>query len=418
MAGTIPVRGAKNAATPIIAAAVLLKGTTTLHNVPRIGDVELILDILQGMGAQVTWTDEHSLTIDCDSLDPSKLDYKKVSKIRSSILLMGCLASRFGNVTISVPGGCQIGSRPLDAHLDAFADLGFTCVITDNLYTLEKATEPRSTLVMKEFSVTATENVILASVLGSGTVTVRCAASEPMVQDLCWFLRAAGASIDGIGTHTLSLKRVSGLHGIEYTIMPDYIEAGTFIVLAAATHSAIRITDAAPEFLSLELRKFEEIGMSFTFEDRRPSPHGAYELATIVPKKLHTIAAVKKVHTMPYPGFAADLIQPFALLMTQAQGISLVHDWMYDGRQRYVSELQKMGANINILDPHRILIVGPTPLYGKEITSYDLRAGATLVLASLIAEGQSIISNISQVDRGYEKLDERLRDLGASIERA
>ncbi|MBI4128596.1 MAG: UDP-N-acetylglucosamine 1-carboxyvinyltransferase, partial [Parcubacteria group bacterium] len=303
------------------------------------------------------------------------------------------------------------------AHIEAFRKLGYRCEIQDDRISIERQSAPQRELVMKEFSVTATENVLLASVLSDNALTVHCSAAEHVVQDLCWFLSAAGAKIEGIGTHRLAISGVRKLHGVEYTIMPDPVETGTFIALAAATHSRLAILNTAPEFLKCELSKFEEIGLTFAVENTRRDSLGNYTTATLLPQKKQTLAAIKKLHSMPYPGFAADLIQPFALLMTQAQGISLIHDWMYDGRLRYVSELSKMGANITIQDTHRILVTGPTPLYAKEITSYDLRAGATLVLAALIAEGRSVLHGIHQVDRGYEALDARLRSIGADIRR-
>ncbi len=416
LTGTLPIVGAKNAATPILAATVLVEDDCVLHNVPAISDVTTMIDILVSMGARVTRHKSGTLTINCSRLNPETIDFDKVSRIRSSVFFMGCLAQRFGKIKISVPGGCNIGSRPLDAHFDAFRNLGYHCEAEDNFFIIEKRTNSKPQFVMKEFSVTATENVILASVLAD-SVVVKCCAAEHVVQDLCWFLEAAGARIDGIGTHTLSITGVAKLHGVEYAIMPDPIETGTFIALSAATHSELELTNAAPQFLDCEINKFEEIGMTYTVADERSDSLKHYTIATIRPHKKHTLQAIKKLHSMPYPGFAADLIQPFALLMTQAQGVSLIHDWMYDGRLRYVNELQKMGANITILDPHRIMVAGPTPLSAKEITSYDLRAGATLVLAALLAEGTSIIHGIDQVDRGYEALDARLRAVGALIRR-
>ena len=318
---------------------------------------------------------------------------------------------------MAIAGGCSIGRRPVDAHFSALRDLGYECSVDDQWITVEKKSDPRGSIVMSEFSVTATETAILASVLCDDSVTIKCAAADHVVQDLCWFLNAAGARISGIGTHSLSISGVKSLHAAEYWIMPDPIETGTFIALAAATRGSIEILNAAPEFLTLEMRKFENIGVTFTMKNVRRSLHDSYDLATIVPHVQHSLRPIKKLHSMPYPGFTPDLMQPFALLMTQAQGISLIHDWMYDGRLRYVTELQKMGANITIMDPHRVLIVGPTPLYAKEITSYDLRAGATLVLAGLIAEGETLIHGVEQVDRGYERLEERLQELGADIRR-
>ena len=415
--GTIPVMGAKNAAGPIIAATTLIRDSVVLRNVPDISDVSAILDIVESMGASVERNTDHSVVIDATHLDVATINYDLIKKIRFSIFFLGCLARRFGKIQMAIPGGCSIGSRPLDAHFSALRDLGYECTVADQWITVEKKSDPRGSIVMSEFSVTGTETAILASVLCDDSVTIRCAAADHVVQDLCWFLNAAGAEIGGVGTHILSITGVKSLHATEYTIMPDPIETGTFIALAAATRGSIEIQNAAPEFLSLEMRKFEDIGVTCALKDVRRSVHGVYDLATIVPHVQHSIRPIKKLHSMPYPGFTPDLMQPFALLMTQAQGISLIHDWMYDGRLRYVSELQKMGANITVMDPHRVLIVGPTPLYAKEIMSYDLRAGATLVLAGLIAEGETVIRGVEQVDRGYERLEERLQKLGAVIHR-
>jgi UDP-N-acetylglucosamine 1-carboxyvinyltransferase len=420
LSGTIDVQGAKNSVGPIIAATILVSGESIIHNIPRIGDAEVLLGILESMGAQVNWEGHSTARINCESIDPTKIDYTAVKRIRLSVLLIGALAQRFGAVRMSVPGGCNIGNRSLDAHFEGLKALGYSVEQKDDLFHINRVSGPARTVIMTEFSVTAAENMILASVLGEHTVTFHCIAADPQVQDLCWFLEAAGAKIAGIGTHTLTIEGVSALRPTEYSVMPDPLELGTFIVLAAALHSEIRIQNAVPDFLQLTIKKFEEIGVAFEYSDVRQSDRKKYEIKTMVPRLAQRpLRAVQgKVHTMPYPGFSPDIIQPFALLLTQAAGVSLVHDWMYDGRLRYVQELQKMGANITVLDPHRILIVGPTPLYGKEITSYDIRAGATVVIAALLAEGTSTIQNIAQVDRGYERLDERLGALGASIKRA
>lgn len=418
LSGEIKVMGAKNSVGPIIAATILISGECILHNVPRIGDAEVLLSILKDMGAAVSWLSNSSLRIDCTGLDVARLDPIAVKRIRLSVLLMGSLASRFKKVTTSVPGGCNLGNRSLDAHFDGFGDLGYTVTVNGESIGIEQQGRPRTNITMAEFSVTATENMLLASVVGDHSVTFYCCAADPQVQDLCWFLQQAGARIDGVGTHTLTVRGVERLKPVEYTIMPDPLEVGTFIALAGATKSKISIVDAAPEFLRLPLLKFEAAGLTFTYENMRPAAGKKYEIGTIIPQVPHkALTALSKIHTMPYPGFLADIIQPFAVLMTQASGMSLIHDWMYDGRQRYASELQKMGASITVLDPHRILIVGPTPLYGKDIVSYDIRAGATVVIAGLLAQGETRISGIDQIDRGYEALDTRLRSLGALIER-
>ncbi|MFA5126436.1 MAG: UDP-N-acetylglucosamine 1-carboxyvinyltransferase [Patescibacteria group bacterium] len=415
--GDIKVAGFKNAATPIIAASILTKEKVKLHNVPVIEDVKKMIQIIVSMGAKVVWTDKNSLEIDASDLDPAKLDMELVKTMRSSILLMGSLVARFGKLATREPGGCQIGARSLDAHLMAFDQLGVDIRQEGKFYHLEKVRPAVPEIVMTEFSVTGTENVIMAAALNHGTVVVKIAAADPSVQDLCWFLVSLGVGIEGIGTHTLKIKGSSKLHGSEYYIMPDPIETGTFISLAGATRSRLTITDCAPELMALEIEKYREVGLKLAIDYTSHSHNKNYRLANIMVDGQVDLKAIKKLHDMPYPGFAADLLQPFAVLMTQAEGTSLIHDWMYDGRLKYVAELKKMGANIVISDPHRVIILGPSPLYGKELISFDLRAGATLIIAALAAEGASTISNIYQVDRGYEALDQRLSKLGAKIER-
>ncbi|PIR06296.1 MAG: UDP-N-acetylglucosamine 1-carboxyvinyltransferase [Candidatus Komeilibacteria bacterium CG11_big_fil_rev_8_21_14_0_20_36_20] len=415
--GNIKVAGFKNAATPIIAASILTKEEIILHNVPLIEDVKKMLQIIVSMGAKVNWLDKNSVKIDNSQLNPDKIDMTVVSCLRSSILLMGALLARFGKVRIKEPGGCQIGARSMDVHFRALEQLGVEIKSDDNQYILKKVKPAQEEIVMTEISVTATENIILAAALNQGTVSIRLAASEPHVQDLCWFLESLGVEIKGIGSHDLIIKGATILHGGEYTIIPDLIETGTFISLAGATRSKITIENTAPQFIALELEKYKEVGLKLEIEYLNQDPQGHYKLANIKVDGKVNLKAIKKLHDMPYPGFAADLIQPFAVLMTQAKGTSLIHDWMYDGRLKYISELKKMGANIVVSDPHRVVVIGPSPLFGKEINSFDLRAGATLIIAALAASGTSTVTNIYQVDRGYEQLDLRLANLGARIKR-
>lgn len=415
--GNIKVSGFKNAVTPIIAASLLTKEEIILHNVPVIEDVKRMLQIITSMGAKVVWTDTNSLKINNSNLDPTKMDMKLVSTLRSSILLIGSLLARFGKVKLKEPGGCQIGSRSMDAHFQAFTKLGIQINSNDKIYDLEKTGPADEEVVMSELSVTGTENIILASALNQGTINIKVASAEPSVQDLCWFLQSMGAEIEGVGTHNLTIRGVNSLHGTEYHIMPDPIETGTFICLAGATRSKFTIENTAPQFLALELEKYKEVGIKIEIEYLDLSPNQNYKLANIQVDGHHELIAIKKLNDMPYPGFAPDLIQPFTVLMTQAKGTSLIHDWMYDGRLKYVAELKKMGANIVVSDPHRIVVMGPSPLYGKEINSFDLRAGATLIIAALAAAGTSVVTNIYQVDRGYETIDVRLAKLGAKITR-
>ncbi|MFA6308077.1 MAG: UDP-N-acetylglucosamine 1-carboxyvinyltransferase [Patescibacteria group bacterium] len=418
--GSIKVAGFKNAATPIIAATLLSKEEIVLHNVPLIEDVKKMIQILVSMGSKVTWIDRNSLKINNENIDPSQMDMKLVSAMRSSILLMGSLVGRFGKFSTKEPGGCQIGSRSLDSHFIGFQKLGID-VTRDNddpkCYKLEKKRSADREITLSEFSVTGTENIILASVLNQGEVQINITAAEPSVQDLCWFLISLGAKIEGIGTHSLTIKGVNKLSGGKYYIMPDPIETGTFISLAGVTKSEFVIENTAPQFMALEIEKYREVGIKLDIEYLDLQANKNYKLANIKVNGKAKLKAIKKLHDMPYPGFAADLIQPFTVMMTQAEGTSLIHDWMYDGRLKYIAELQKMGANIVVSDPHRIVVIGPAPLFGKEITSFDLRAGATLIIAALAASGESKVSNIYQVDRGYQELDLRLSKMGAKIKR-
>jgi len=419
LSGTISVSGSKNAATPILASVLLVRSPCTIRNVPRVEDVHRILELLSSVGASYAWTGDHEVRIDSASVDSSKLDVTTVRRLRSSVLLMGALLGRCGSVRIPGPGGDQIGSRPLDAHLESFRQLGVSIEYDGDIYSMKQLDRDDIELTLSEGSVTATENIILASVLMAGKKTVlQCAAADPSVQDLCWFLIACGARISGVGTYTLIIEGIDSLHGdITYSIMPDPVETGTFICLAAAARAEMTICNASLSFMRLELQKFKEANVSFSIVRQRPSDNPRYALCDIIVHRSTQLKALRKLHNMPFPGFNPDLLQPCTVLLTQATGTSLVHDWMYEARQKYVEELNKMGAQIFIADPHRILVNGPTNLYAADITSYDIRTGASLFIAALIASGTSTIGPAYQIDRGYERLDDRMRSLGASIER-
>ncbi|MDE2001713.1 MAG: UDP-N-acetylglucosamine 1-carboxyvinyltransferase [Patescibacteria group bacterium] len=408
LGGTIETRGFKNAATPIIAATALFSVPCILDNVPKITDVLKLLDILASMGSRQKWLGDHKLEIDNSKLELQPLDSDSVAQIRSSILLIGPLLARFGEVEFVTPGGCKIGSRPIDTHIEAFADAGVAVTFDEQKGRYRMATSPRcgGEAVLKEFSVTATENL-----LSFGTkypVRIRLAAIEPHVQDLAGFLRKAGADIITTEAHSFETKPAAREPAgpVEYTIMNDPIEAGTFAALAAATRSNLFITGVDAAFLEAPLRKLKEFGVSFTLHGRTLEVFGAKS-------KLRAT----RVQTMPYPGLPTDLQAPFGVLATQAEGASLIFDTMYEGRLKYIEELRKMGADAAILDPHRAIIHGPSVLHGAHIESLDLRAGATLIIAALTAEGTTELGNIEQIDRGYEQLDERLKKLGAGITR-
>jgi len=420
--GTIEVRGAKNAATKILAACLLTEEPSIIDNLPLIEDVFRMIEIMESMGAKVKWLDKRQIKVEAKNLDPSKMNYDLICQMRSSILLMGALIGRFSEFKIPQPGGCIIGSRPVEPHLNALKALGVEIEQKNNFYYLKRKKLIGQKIVMSEMSVTATENALLASVLANGVTTIKCAAAEPYICDLGYFLNKMGAKISGLGTHTLIVKGVKklrgNLKGTRHFLMPDPIEMGTFISLAVASRGEIIIKNIVPEFIEAELLKFKEANANFKLsQSRNFSPGWGYKIAEIKIKPTTQLKAVKKVHNMPYPGFAADNLSPFAVLMTQAEGTSLIHDWMYENRLKYIDELNKMGANAIICDPHRALITGPTPLYGTKITSFDLRAGISLIIAALIAKGQSEILDAYQVDRGYERIEERLENLGADIRR-
>lgn len=406
LSGEITVSGAKNAVTPIIAATLLIKEPCVLRNVPRLSDVERMLDILRSLGVKVEWTGDHELRIDAGHADISTIDAKAVKSMRSSVLLLGPLLSRFHEVELPEPGGCNLGNRPIDTHLYALGMLGAEVTRGKSTYTLSAKTLRGSKVILPEFSVTATENVVMAAVLAEGVTTVALAACEPHVQDLCNFLVKAGAKIHGIGTHTLVIEGVQELRGVEHSIIPDQIEIGTFAVLGAFAKGELKIRGVEPSHLDIILLMLHRAGVSYQVEGTT---------LTVFPSR-NSLTAFK-LQTMPWPGFPTDLQAPFGMLATQARGTTLLHDPLYDGRLGYIAELCKMGANATVCDPHRVLITGPTPLYGQEIVGLDLRAGATLVLAALIAQGESVLHGAEIIDRGYEKLDQRLVAIGADIRR-
>lgn len=408
LSGNIRVMGFKNAATPIISATALTKRICVLKNIPKITDVLKLLGILEKMGSRQEWLDEHTLKIDNSDLRLMALDGDSVSQIRSSILLIGPLLARFGKVEFVTPGGCKIGSRPIDTHIEAFADFGVKVDFDEQSgrYVMTADENVRGEAWLKEFSVTATENALM---LGTRyPLAIRLAAIEPHVSDLIGFLEKLGTKVIVKEAHSFETIPAPENDGgiIEYEIMNDPIETGTFAVLAAATRSRIVIQGADAKYLEAPLRKLKEFGVAFSLSGNELTVDGAKS-------KLQAT----RVQTMPYPGLPTDLQAPFGVLATQAQGTSMIFDTMYEGRLKYIDELKKMGADAVILDPHRALITGPAVLKGAEIDSLDLRAGATLIIAALTAEGRTELGNIEQIDRGYENLDERLKLLGADITR-
>jgi len=406
LSGIIEVRGSKNAVTPILAATLLTQKECVLSNIPLIEDVFRMIEILESMGSQIKWTGKRTLKIKNDKINPEKMDFEKVKRIRSSILLLGSLSARFNHFKLYHPGGCVIGKRPLGTHFDALAKMGIDIRQNKKLYKVNAQKRKAGKIILKEMSVTATENVMmLAASLPKKTI-IKIAACEPHIQDLGKFLIDMGAKIKGLGTHTLEIIGTRKLHGARHSIISDANEAATFLIMGVATKSAITIQNIQEEHLDLILEKLKEFGANFKI--RKNS-------IKVVPTK--NLRAVSKIDTRTYPGVPSDIQAPLGVLATQAKGNTLIHDSLYENRFNYIQELKKMGAKAKILDSHQVIISGPTKLKGKTITSFDLRAGATLIIAALLATGKTIIKDIYQVDRGYERIEERLKKLGAKIKR-
>jgi len=404
--GEIEVRGYKNAAGAILAASLLTDKEVILENLPLVEDIFDIIEVLKSIGVKVEWRGERSLSLKADFLEVQKMDFEKISKTRVSVLLIGSLLARCKNFKIPHPGGDRIGLRPIFTHIEALKKLGVEVSENGDFYEFTASNLTGREIVLKEFSVTATENLMMATVLAKGKTIIKGAAAEPQVQDLGQFLKEMGAKITGVGTHTIEIEGVRNLDGVSHQIIPDPLEAGTFILAGAIIPGKIKIKNVISDHLDVFLDKLEEIGVNLKKDSEDSitvnySPH---------------LKAVR-VQALPYPGFPTDLLPPLIPLLTQAEGKSLIHDPLYENRLNFTQELRKMGADIEIVDPHRAFVFGKTPLKGLRIESWDIRAGASLIIAGLLAQGQTTIENIYQIDRGYEKIDERLQKLGADIKR-
>lgn len=404
--GEIVVRGSKNAATPILAATLLTREECVISNIPLIEDVFRMVEILESLGAEIKWLGERKISVQAKNIQPEKIDVDKVKQLRSSILLLGSLSARFDDFKLHHPGGCTIGSRPVGTHFRALEKLGVRIHQDGKKYIIDAGNKKAGKAVLGEMSVTATENAMMLAAELPGKTVIKIAACEPHVRDLGKFLISMGAKIKGLGTHTLEITGTKNLGGARHSIIPDASEAATFLILGVATGSPIRIKNAREDDLDLVLEKLRQFGADFKIEKNS---------ITVIPAK--KLKAVAKVDTRTYPGVPSDVQAPFGVLATQAEGETLIHDSLYEGRFNYVKELQKMGAKAKILDAHRVIIEGSAKLSGKVIKSFDLRSGASLIIAALLAKGKTVIKDIYQVDRGYEKIEERLQKLGADIKR-
>jgi len=413
LSGTVTPAGNKNAALPLLAACLLTAEPVILRNVPRIRDVETMRELISDLGAHVEELDEHTWRIHTPRLTKTKLDPELCRRIRASLLLAGPLLGRQGEVELPPPGGDVIGRRRVDTHLLALGALGAEIQYDATQFVMRTQGLRGAPILLDEASVTGTENAVMAAVLAQGVTIIRNAASEPHVQELCEFLNLLGANIRGIGSNTLTIEGVERLHSGEFTIGADYLEVVSFIAAAAVTGGQIRIQKASVRHLDMIQLVMRRLGVRWTaLGDDVLVP--ASQSLTIVPDHGDAIPEIK---TNVWPAFPTDLISIAIATATQAAGSVLFHDWMHSGRMYFTDKLVQMGARIILADPHRCLVQGPTYLQGERLESPDIRAGMALVIAALGARGTSYIRNIGQIERGYERIDERLRGLGAKIER-
>jgi UDP-N-acetylglucosamine 1-carboxyvinyltransferase len=411
--GTIRASGNKNAALPCIAATLLTDEPVLLRNVPDIEDVQVMLRILAHLGATVEPQDHGAFRIHTSNITSSELPLEEAKRVRASILLAGPLLARTGKVVLPPPGGDVIGRRRLDTHFIALSALGAR-VDSDGLFTLSSNKLLGKEIFLDEASVTATENAIMAAVLAEGRTVIENAASEPHIQDLCNMLNDMGAKITGIGSNILRIEGVDRLHGTDFAIGADYMEVGSFIGLAAVTRGEVVIENAAPQHLKMTRIAFSKLGIHWERDGSSIRVPGGQSLR-VVPDMG---GMIPKIDDAPWPGFPPDLVSITLVVATQVEGTILIHEKMFESRMFFVDKLIGMGARIVLCDPHRAVVSGPARLSGSNLTSPDVRAGMAMVLAALCAEGQSTIQNVYQIERGYEHLVERLRGLGAQIERA
>ena len=415
LSGTVVPAGNKNGALPILAASVLTEDEVVVRNVPKIKDVGAMLAILEALGVRITWLSDHEVALCAADLAPrrSVIDRDLSERIRASFLLAGPLLARFGRVRMPPPGGDVIGRRRLDPHLDAFAALGATFEHGRDIELHAPGGLRAGDVFMDEPSVMATENALLAAARTPGLTVIGNAACEPHVQDLARMLVSMGAGIEGIGSNVLTVNGDADLHGCDHTIGPDHIEIGSFMALAGATGGELRIRDTIPGDLRMIRLVFERLGLHSELDGNDVIVPGDQTLRMARDVGEHKIT----VQDGPWPAFPADLTSIAVALATQSRGTALIHEWMFENRMIFTDKLVLMGADITMCDPHRAIVTGPSRLQGERLESPDIRAGMAMLIAALCAEGRSEIGNIRQIDRGYERIDGRLRELGARIER-
>jgi len=406
LSGKVKISGYKNSAGAVLAAILLSEKESIIDNLPLSLDVLNQIEILKKIGVEVKWLSKRKIKVNPKNIEPEKIPAELFEKMRVSVLLISPLLARFKKLKVPHPGGDKIGLRPISVHLEIFKNFGIKVKEKGGIYFFEapKKLEGKR-IILKEFSVTATENAMMLAALAKGKSKIEIAAAEPQVQDLGKVLEKMGVKIKGIGTHILEIEGKKKLAGVNFAISPDPLEAGTFLIAFAITKGEGEIENVNPNHLTLFLKKMKEIGIKFKISKNK-----------ILVRKSKEFQATK-IQVLPYPGFPTDLQPQTSVLLTQAQGKSLIHDPLYENRFQHLHELRKMGADIEITDPHRALIFGKTKLRGNRINSTDIRSGAALILAALIAKGKSLIENVYQIDRGYEEIDLKLKKLGAQIKR-
>jgi UDP-N-acetylglucosamine 1-carboxyvinyltransferase len=413
LSGTVVPAGNKNAALPILAASVLTDGVLEIGNVPRIRDVDSMLEILEGIGVGVSWRGENELSLCGAGVDASALEPELAEQIRASFLLAGPLLARLGRAEMPPPGGDFIGRRRLDPHIDGFRALGATCDYDGTFVLRAPRGLAAADVFMDEPSVMATENVLMAAALTPGSTVISNAACEPHVQDLARLLVKMGAEIEGIGSNVLTMHGAPQLGGASHDIAPDHIEIGSFMALAGVTGGELRIKDTNVQDLRMIRIVFDQLGLQTELDGNDVIVPGRQRLVV----KSDVGDYKRKVMDGPWPAFPADLTSIAVALATQAQGSVLIHEWMFESRLVFTDKLAAMGADIVSCDPHRAIVTGPRRLRGARLESPDIRAGMAMLIAALCADGRSEIGSVEQIDKGYERIDERLRELGAQIER-
>ncbi len=402
--GRVEVSGAKNAALGIIAAALLADGISTIENVPCVNDVRVLIESIQDLGVKVEYLDQHTIKIDSTKVDKLVVDYEHINKIRASYYLLGALLGRFNHSEVAMPGGCNIGQRPIDQHIKGFEALGATVDLEHGMVKVTANKLIGTNIYLDVVSVGATINIMMAACMAEGVTHIENPAKEPHIVDVANYLNSMGADIKGAGTDLIKIHGVKGMHGSEYTIIPDQIEAGTYMIAAAITGGDVTVGNLIPKHMEAISAKMQEMGVVIT-----------EELDTLRVTAKHPLKGIN-VKTLPYPGFPTDMQPQMTALLSIAEGTGVITESIFENRFSYVDELSRMGVNIKV-EGNTAIVTGVTELEGAKVSATDLRAGAALVLAGLFANGETIVNHVDYIDRGYEFIENKLKALGADIVR-